>query len=74
MRREFKQINVKYKQVQKDIDDVHEEQAIEKEDLLETIRQQEKELNKLTSIMQMLMTEDQIERLEKRCVKDEETD
>lgn len=70
MRKEFKQLRIKYKEVQEEISDVKVEQEIEKEDLLETIRQQDRELNKLTAIMEMLMTSKQIEEVERLCFKD----
>ena len=72
MRVRFKEIKKKYTAnlVQlKDIQNQHEE---EKEELLDTIRYQQKEIKKFTAIINILMGKDQIETIVNNSEWDEE--
>ena len=60
MRLRFQEIKEKYVNNLQEINDIREEAVREKEELLDTIRLQESEINKFSGICSMLLTQDQI--------------
>ncbi|KAL4473629.1 hypothetical protein ABPG74_022493 [Tetrahymena malaccensis] len=60
-KKKVKKLSQKYKQAQSEIKDLEKEHEIQKEDLLDTIRYQQREVKILMSICQMLLTPDEIE-------------
>ena len=60
MRLRFQEIKKKYITNLQEINDIREEAEQEKEELLDTIRMQQAEINKFSGICSMLLTQDQI--------------
>lgn len=56
-----KKLRAKYKQIQNDAKDIEREHEAAKEDLLDTIRYQSREVKIYQTICQMLLTSDEIE-------------
>lgn len=63
MKVRFKEIKNKYVANLQELKDIQNEHEDEKEDLLDTIREQEKEIKKFSAILAMLMTPDQIDHI-----------
>lgn len=61
MRNKFAKIKAKYMENLNEIRDIQSEHEREKEELLDTIRQQQSEVSKYSAIIKMLLTNDQIE-------------
>ena len=60
MRERFQEIKKKYTANLVELKDVQDEHEEEKEELLDTIRYQEKEVKKYQAIMSILMNQDQV--------------
>ena len=60
MRIRFKELKQKYITNLQEINDIREEAERDKEELLDTIRLQQAEINKYSGICSMLLTQDQI--------------
>ena len=63
MKVRFKEIKSKYVANLQQLKDLQNEHEDEKEELLDTIRQQEKEVKKFSSILNILMTQEQIQHI-----------
>ena len=67
MRLRFREIKKKYTGNLQELRDVQNEQEEEKEELLDTIRYQQKEISKYTAIIDILMSRDQLEMIYKNA-------
>ena len=61
MRERFQEIKKKYISNLSELRDIQNEHEDEKEELLDTIRYQEKEVKKFTAILGVLMSQDQLD-------------
>ena len=63
MKKRFKEIKNKYMANLEELRDIQNEHEDEKEDMLDTIREQEKEVKKYTAILAIIMSQDQIDHI-----------
>ena len=73
MRLRFQEIKKKYITNLQEINDIREEAEQEKEELLDTIRMQQAEINKFSGICSMLLTQDQIQQIIQQSEFNDET-
>ena len=71
-RKIIKKLKVKLKSAQNELKDIHKENSEKNEELLDTVREQAKELDFLNQIVGFLMTEDQIYKIKEKTEWDEE--
>ncbi len=67
-RKNIKKLRAKYQAAIDEINDLHQEHERNREDLLDTIRDNERDLKLYKGMVRMLMGEDDIQRVVKRCV------
>ena len=65
MRERFKEVKKKYVGSMTELRDIQMEHEKQKEDLLDTIRYQQSELKKYTSILNMLISKEQIQKIDR---------
>lgn len=63
----IKQLREKYKQAQIEIQDLQHESQFNKEDLLESIRSQEKELKFANKVMQIMLSENEMYKVKQKA-------
>ena len=73
MRSKFAKIKAKYMEDLNEIRDIQSEHEREKEELLDTIREQQSEVGKYSAILKMLLTNDQIELIVQQSEYNDET-
>lgn len=73
MRSKFAKIKVKYMQNLNEIRDIQSQHEREKEELLDTIRDQSVQVGKYSAIIKMLLTSDQIELIVQQSEYNDET-
>eukprot|EP00347_Sterkiella_histriomuscorum_P004399 403360607 len=71
MREIIKKLREKYKQSQQEIEDLHHESQYNKEDLLETIRSQDKDVKFANKVMAILLSENEMYKVKQRAQWDE---
>ena len=71
-RKIIKKLRQKYKGVTNELKDIHQENAEKNEELLDTVREQAKELDFLNQMIGNLMTDEQIYKIKEKTEWDEE--
>lgn len=71
MREIIKKLREKYKQSQQEIEDLQHESQFNKEDLLDTIRQQDRDVKFANRVMAILLSENEMYKIKQRAQWDE---